>query len=70
MKQWLVEVDETLQEQNIYLVEAENEQAARVMMLQGYGGGILELRETYVDSNEITKVRSVKPYSDPTLKIE
>lgn len=70
MKQWLVEVDETQLEQNIYIVEADNEQAARFLMLQGYGEGILELRETYVDSSEITKVRSVKPYSDPTLKKE
>ncbi len=68
MKQWLVEVDETQLEQNIYIVEAENEKAARFMMLQGYGEGILELRETYVDSSEITQVRCIKPYEDPILK--
>lgn len=70
MKQWLVEVDETQLEQNTYIVEADSEQAARFMMLQGYGEGILELRETFVDSNDITKVRSIKPYLDPTLKKE
>ncbi len=70
MKQWLVEVDETQLEQNTYIVEADTEQAARFMMLEGYGEGILELRETYTDLSEITKVRSIKPYSDPTLKKE
>ena len=70
MKQWLIEVDETQLQQNTYIVEAENEQAARFMMLQGYGEGILELRETYVDTSEITEVRSIKPYLDPTLKKE
>jgi len=68
MKQWLVEVDETQLQQNTYVVEAENERDARFMMLPGYGEGILELRETYSDLSEITKVRSIKPYLDPTLK--
>ena len=70
MKQWLVEVDETQLEQNTYIVEADTEQAARSMMLEGFREGILELRETYVDLSEITKVRSIKPYIDPTLKKE
>ena len=61
---YLVEVDESSFEVNTYLVEAASEEDAREGMLEGYGEGVIELTETIQETNEITKVRSVKPFND------
>jgi hypothetical protein len=61
MKRWRVEVDETVCEANTYIVEAESEEEARKNLLEGYGEGMIELTETYPDTNEITNIRSIKP---------
>ncbi|GEM_PF-2586383 len=61
---YLVEVDESSFEVNTYLVEAASEEDARKGMLEGYGEGVIELTETIQETNEITKVRSVKPFND------
>jgi len=61
---YLIEVDESSFEVNTYLVEAESEEAARKEMLEGYGEGVIELTETIQETNEITNVRSIKPFND------
>ncbi len=56
-----VEVDETCQQVNTYIVEAGSEVELEIDLLEGNEEGIIELVETH-SRLSYTNVRSVKPY--------
>jgi uncharacterized membrane protein len=60
-----VEVDETCQEVNTYIIEAGSEVELEIDLLEGNEEGIIELVETHSETCHITNVRSVKPYQEP-----
>ena len=59
-----VEVDETCQEVNSYIVEAGSEIELEIDLLEGNEGGIIELVETHTETSTITNIRSIKPYTE------
>ena len=59
-----VEVDETCQEVNSYIVEAGSEVELEIDLLEGNEEGIIELVETHTETSTITNIRSIKPYTE------
>ncbi len=59
-----VEVDETCQEVNTYIIEAGSEVELEIDLLEGNEEGIIEMIETHTETSTITKVRSIKPYTE------
>jgi uncharacterized membrane protein len=64
MMKFKVEVDETSQEVNTYIVEAGSEVELEIDLLEGNEEGIIELVETHSETRTITNVRSIKPYTE------
>jgi uncharacterized membrane protein len=59
-----VEVDETSQEVNTYIIEAGSEVELEIDLLEGNEEGIIEQVETHSKTSTITNVRSIKPYTE------
>ena len=59
-----VEVDETCQEVNTYIIEAGSEIELEIDLLEGNEEGIIELVETHTETSTITNIRSIKPYTE------
>ncbi len=64
MKKWKVEVDETCQEVNTYIIEAGSEVELEIDLLEGNEEGIIELVETHSDERHITNICSIKPFTE------
>ena len=59
-----VEVDETCQQVNTYIVEAGSEVELEIDLLESNEEGIIELVETHTETSTITNIRSIKPYTE------